>query len=189
MSTHALIPLVGQQFWKWTVLSFDEVRSSEPEGRRQKRRSFWKCQCECGRIESVRASELRAGKTKGCRVCTYLAPGEAAKNVVWRSYKQCARNRNLPWSLTKEDFLKLVTSCCHYCGIEPQLETKKLSRGMSFNGSFIHNGLDRLNSLVGYHETNVVPCCAICNYAKRQMSKDEFLNWVKRVYSHNASTF
>lgn len=31
---------------------------------------------------------------------------------------------------------------------------------------------------------NVVPCCKTCNYAKREMSGEEFRNWIGRVFFH-----
>ena len=34
----------------------------------------------------------------------------------------------------------------------------------------------------GYTFDNVVPCCSICNYAKKSMSKEQFLQWIKRIY-------
>lgn len=36
-------------------------------------------------------------------------------------------------------------------------------------------GVDRTNNEVGYTVRNVVPCCQACNYAKRTMTKAEYI--------------
>ena len=47
------------------------------------------------------------------------------------------------------------------------------------------NGLDRIDSSKGYSSENTVPCCKYCNTAKNTMSVNEFMEWVKRIYSYN----
>lgn len=44
------------------------------------------------------------------------------------------------------------------------------------------NGIDRLDSSIGYVKTNVVSCCTKCNYAKHEMTIDEFKEWIKKIY-------
>lgn len=50
--------LTGQKFNRLTVLELDEERSG--------RRTYWKCQCDCGTIKSVRSDGLISGTTKSC---------------------------------------------------------------------------------------------------------------------------
>jgi hypothetical protein len=52
------------------------------------------------------------------------------------------------------------------------------------NGGVKFNGIDRKNNAIGYIVGNVLPCCKLCNYAKRTMGYNEFLNWVNRVYKN-----
>ena len=40
------------------------------------------------------------------------------------------------------------------------------------------------NSELGYIKSNCVPCCYICNRAKNILSREDFLNWIKRVYNY-----
>lgn len=47
------------------------------------------------------------------------------------------------------------------------------------------NGIDRVDSNIGYTKDNSVPCCKYCNFAKHTMSEDDFYVWVKRVYEYN----
>lgn len=54
--------LSGQQFGEMTVLEKDIKLSAE------KSRIYWKCQCSCGRIKSIRADGLK--KIKTCGECS-----------------------------------------------------------------------------------------------------------------------
>ena len=78
---------------------------------------------------------------------------------VYLKYKQKSPSRNLEFSLTLEFFKKHVNANCHYCA-EP---IKKV-------------GFDRLDNSIGYTEKNSVPCCQNCNFMKRNMSFESFIN-------------
>ena len=43
------------------------------------------------------------------------------------------------------------------------------------------NGIDRIDNNIGYTKENSVPCCEICNKAKRDMSYNDFINYLKRI--------
>jgi 5-methylcytosine-specific restriction endonuclease McrA len=49
---------------------------------------------------------------------------------------------------------------------------------------FIYNGLDRIDSNLGYSVANCVPCCTKCNYAKGNMTLLEFKEWLSKAYNH-----
>ena len=99
---------------------------------------------------------------------------------VIERYKLGARTRNLPYELTIEKFVNLSKQPCFYCGAEPSnVRWQKDSKG-----TFIYNGLDRINNDLGYILNNVVPCCIICNKAKATMTQEVFLLWVKRIYKY-----
>lgn len=102
--------------------------------------------------------------------------GETAKNYTYTIYKSGAKSRGIEFSLTKEEFLSLVVQPCNYCGALPKNETKNAT-----SGSFFYNGLDRVDSSMGYSTDNVVPCCIICNKAKSTLSLQEFLEWVSTI--------
>jgi 5-methylcytosine-specific restriction endonuclease McrA len=105
------------------------------------------------------------------------APGEAAFNKTLRSYRQNAQARGHAWELTKDDFRRLASVDCHYCGAPPGVVAKGSARG----GDYVYNGLDRVDNALGYTPENVVTCCKICNHAKVDMSRDEFLAWIARL--------
>lgn len=84
-------------------------------------------------------------------------------------------SRVLDALLSHDDVFKLVTSNCHYCGSEPL--NKYVHRGFIF----MSNGIDRVDSSIGYIKENCVTCCKHCNWAKREQSLDEFLGWVEKI--------
>ena len=53
------------------------------------------------------------------------------------------------------------------------------------SGDFVYNGLDRVDNEKGYTIDNVVPCCKHCNYAKRNRSVEEFIDWIAQVYEYS----
>jgi len=84
--------------------------------------------------------------------------------------KANAKRRGYSWELSINQAGVFYMRPCHYCGEVP-------------NGSL--NGIDRQDSTVGYAIENCVPCCPTCNYAKRQLSPDEFLWHCTKVVQFN----
>ena len=138
----------------------------------------YRCICDCGNTKVVKSAQLGWGVNScGClKKEEYLRRGGGPKNIrlneIWRYYRRNATVRNLPWELTKEQFGALLVGHCHYCG-------GKGSLGFNFTG------LDRLENTQGYILGNVVPCCKRCNQARNDMTVDEFLQWITKVYNWN----
>lgn len=80
-----------------------------------------------------------------------------------RIYKSNAKTRSLEFDLSLHYFNELLHSKCHYCGI-PEA-----------------NGVDRLDSNEGYKLGNVVACCKVCNWMKRDYSYEEFILHIKKI--------
>ena len=94
---------------------------------------------------------------------------------LYKRYKNNARSRNKSFNLSEEKFFKTVTSNCFWCGSAPYQKLGKIK----------YMGVDRIDSSIGYLNDNVLPCCKKCNYAKRDMSFEEFDNWVKSIVEHH----
>lgn len=109
-----------------------------------------------------------------------LPYGECAFNKLYRDYQTHSKNRKLIFNIDKDTFRKIVTNKCKYCGIEPSTR-KDYGNKQVINGAFYYNGIDRIDSNLGYINGNVIPCCKVCNYAKRNMSVFEFTQWLKRI--------
>ena len=46
---------------------------------------------------------------------------------------------------------------------------------------FKRNGIDRLNSKLGYFLDNCVPCCATCNTMKMSLGEKEFITHINKI--------
>jgi len=66
--------------------------------------------------------------------------------------------KNLPFSLTQEEFNIIQQSDCYMCGKQ--------------TNEFHINGIDRIDSLKGYVLENCFPCCGDCNKIKNKYSFD-----------------
>ena len=46
------------------------------------------------------------------------------------------------------------------------------------------NGVDRIDSSLGYTIDNCVACCDKCNYAKHDLSTEDFKEWIIKIYNN-----
>lgn len=150
----------------------------------------WICDCDCGNTRESTYSDLRAERTIscGCKIRRNLPDGtinilsidESHKKTLYRRYIQGAEERNKEFSLTYQHSVILFVSNCHYCGSPPSQSLKYTRNGKSF----LYNGIDRIDSSMGYTMENSVACCWICNRAKHSMSYEKFLSHVSRIYNN-----
>ena len=176
-----IIDLAGQRFGNLTII--------KKEGYTKHRNVRWLCICDCGGKTIASQGNLKQGHVKSCGCAFRTArirqfkihpDGEAAFNALYCSYKIAAKKHNLEWALTKREVSLLTQMPCYYCGQEP---TQIFGKNR-YNGSFLYNGIDRIESNHGYLNDNVVSCCGKCNFAKRKMSLEEFLALVNGIF-HN----
>lgn len=167
--------LAGLKFGKWTVLDkYEKIND----------KLHWLCQCDCGsEPRMVSLSNLKSGKTVccGCVVPNRLSYGEAAFNTLYAEYKRGAIQRHLVFEITKEEFKIITKQNCFYCGAEPKQAKNQKER----YGDYVYNGIDRVDNLQGYIINNVVTCCKRCNQGKTNLSQQEFLSWIERVYNYS----
>lgn len=149
-------------------------------------RRYWNCICDCGNKMTTLQQSLKSGRVNSCgclkkeraaEMCRKrkLPGNESVINDLIYKYKLRSKKENIEWDLTKEQCLILFKDKCHYCGCEPH----RIKRVWS--SSFIFNGIDRVDNDKGYTSKNVVSCCTRCNYMKSDLTKEEFLNHVKKI--------
>lgn len=162
--------LLGKRFGRWLVLSYASTSIEE---------AAWVCKCDCGVERRVLAKSLRSGKSKSCgcfnRDTHKKEFGRSAETILYRAYKsRSAKARGLSWEIVRDDFSKLIKLLCHYCGHPPS----NIWKAQSGNGDCLYNGLDRKDNALGYTLSNVVPCCYVCNRAKRDIPYQEFVKYL-----------
>ena len=88
---------------------------------------------------------------------------------AWNNNKASAKKRGWEWQIDRETHDALLLCDCTYCGAKPDPL----------------NGIDRIDNAIGYTPSNVTASCADCNYAKRKMTVEQFVNWARRVVNHS----
>ena len=90
-------------------------------------------------------------------------------NYHYKNYKLSAETRRLDFPLTKEEFILIVSIPCYYCGI---IQPKGF------------NGIDRLDSTIGYSLDNCKSCCEMCNMMKGTTGHNIFIQRTEHILSY-----
>jgi hypothetical protein len=159
-----------------------------------KKKARWNCRCDCGASTCVTSGDLQSGHTQSCGCLGADAtaqfncrtkrhtPGNSGLNWLFSNYRRKAKERGREFQLTKDDFALLTSQPCYYCDLAPRQEafgTDGTDEGKQ-HSKYQYNGLDRFDNNKGYLVDNVVPCCRGCNFAKRDLPADVFIELVLR---------
>lgn len=169
--------LTNEVFSHLTVKSLHHKNNSDKD--------VWLCECDCGRECFATARSLR-WEIECCGCTTNGRPrkrygGDLNKKYIIDVYKRGAQRRKLEFKLTVDQMEKLFKQNCYYCGIEPSTKRDFIKS----SEAYVYNGIDRVDNNQGYLPDNVVTSCKVCNFAKRQLTTDEFLSWIHRAYKYN----
>jgi len=85
----------------------------------------------------------------------------------YQRFQASAKERNYECMLSKDDFTKIVSDRCAYCGDGDK-----------------RRGIDRIDNLKGYTVENSKPCCKICNYMKKNLTVTEFLEHIAKIHKN-----
>ena len=170
---------VGDTYSRLTVLT-EPYSVRKPSGRCER---FVTCKCSCGEIKTVSLNKLRMKKTLSCGCYNKemvsrrkISDSDRVKNSLIREYKISADCRKLDYSLSDDLIFSTVKKPCHYCGTTPIKPHRE-------DSSFLYNGLDRFDNNLGYVESNIVPCCFICNKMKGVLTKEDFMDHLNIIFT------
>lgn len=132
---------------------------------------------EESRLKMSEAAKLRTvhGNT-GKRTTTHGHRVESKRREITRR----AADRGIEWSLSDEEASALIVGDCRYCG---KKSVANADPTLSRTNAAGLNGIDRVDSSLGYAPSNVVACCYRCNSGKHTQTHDEFVAWIKLVHS------
>lgn len=185
---------IGDQYGRLTVVSH--------AGKDHRNKHLWLCKCACGNTKIIVADNLSSKKSKSCgclkteflsrsgnQFGLHLDRDVAMLKVQYSHLRRRNRKKGFEDVITFAEFSKLSKSNCHYCGVSYSREIEdrlcENKDGKKFSDHILlMNGIDRIDPSIGYTRNNVVTCCSKCNFAKHTMRELEFLDWVKRVYTH-----
>jgi len=176
------LELAGKKFHRLTVINYSHSHI-QPS---MQKRAIWNVICDCGKEFQISTANLTGGQTKscGCYIAELRKKGmiklnpESAIEEQYRLTRGQAKKRNKDFDLTYEQYKKIVINDCHYCGAEPYQKYSKVKNSKKIK----LNGIDRINTKIGYTIDNCVPCCGVCNTMKMDKSLDEFLTKIAEIY-------
>lgn len=153
---------------------YNKLTPIEEVGRNKSGCVLYKYICDCGKQSIHARYRVRNGSivSCGCSRKKKRNPDNVLKRI-YRDYFYGARNRELLFELSFEDFQILSKQNCYYCDDPPSFRNRK--------GNIIMNGIDRVNSKEGYFKENCVSCCSSCNKMKNNLSLDIFLDRVFKI--------
>ncbi len=155
-----------------------------------KRHPAWSCLCDCGNKFTAYASELKNGKRINCPECSnkrmseFMWKGfEEISGHFWGQVKSSARLRNMDFQITRQEvwdkFLKQNRKCA-LTGMELFFDRTDNTK--------ITASLDRIDSSIGYLESNIQWVHKVINRMKSNMSDTEFTCWCNKVTNHSIRT-
>jgi len=159
--------LIGNTFNKIKVISFSHAKNS---------RKFYNVLClRCNSTSKMRSDRFTGTqKLETCKHCRqkYAAQKGANRklpkkikdsNVKYANYRSNAKNRNLDFSLTRDQFNLLLKDSCYYCNSTDNI------------------GVDRKDNTKGYTIENAASCCTRCNMMKKTLSVEDYILHCKKV--------
>lgn len=181
-----ILNLTNQKFGKLTV-----IKKSEQKGNNGKAK--WDCVCDCGNLYTTLGDLLRSGKTKscGCLKFNFQPPNKKTdrdEHLKERLYKNLiikrSRHMQKEYDVSYIDFCNIIEQPCFYCGDKNTnyIQDYSSKGGFISDAVLFYNGVDRVNSDLGYLNSNVVSCCKKCNMAKNNMPISEFKIWLNKIY-------
>lgn len=161
----------GQRFGKYEVIDGNVTIDKEAKV---------SCVCDCGNISNVSCYTLLKGTSKGCKVCRQSKPKEL--NPAWKGYGKVpgkklsriiigAKNRDIDVNIDLKFLSELYENQngkCFYTGLPINFDDSSAS-------------LERIDSNLGYVETNVVWVHKNVNIMKRDLTYEEFYEVCKLV--------
>lgn len=123
----------------------------------------------CGKCRYVKKLKTKY-YTKRKEKAVFIWAKDELESRLFRKFNDSyvsALRRNIIFSINKETFVRITKENCFYC---EAVCTKQKP-----------NGLDRIDSKLGYVESNVVSSCKYCNFSKNDQSTEEFLTRIKKI--------
>jgi len=175
------IDRVGRRYGKLTVVS----RAPNKE-----RVVYWNVLCDCGVTKCMTSGNLTRTLTRSCGClkkerlrsmarAQRKSKGVAGFNQLYSHYKHRAIKRFGFFGLDEKTFRDITSSNCTYCNSEPRTVS-----GTYEASQYTYNGVDRVDSDIGYDIDNCVPCCWTCNRMKVDIPLDSFKGHIARIHKH-----
>lgn len=159
--------LSGRRFG--SVIAKRYLRTSE-DGR-----AIWLCLCDCGKSAEIGTHNLKRNKITSCG-CVENA--RAINRIIKMAYKyhlSGARTRGYVSSLSMEEYVKIASNPCVYCGIISIRSNPDTKDEIGLNS------VDRINNEPYYRLENTQAVCFTCQRMKSDMTHSDFLAHITKI--------
>lgn len=178
--------LTGQKFNHWTVLKFDEERSTG-------KRKYWICECDCEAhtIKSVRSDGLTSGHSKSCGCHNRQAAAERMRII--------AKSKTIKQDLTGQDFgywhvdsraenqnNHVAWNCTCKCGTKRIVLGQSLKNGASQSCGCLNmsHGEKKIKDLLEQNHINFIQEYPIADlWFSNEKNKSRFDFYVENKYA------
>ena len=131
----------------------------------------------CHRNKCMRCSNTLGKDYRSVRNKFYYSNVEGIFDI----YRTCAKLKGLEFNDSL--IINLIQSSCGYCG-------KQVKYGdMDFRIKGEYNGIDRIDNTKGYIEGNVIACCSMCNYMKKDADISSFIRKVCEIHKVDSGDY
>lgn len=94
-------------------------------------------------------------------------------HVRYKVYQNNAKHKNRIFDLSEDEFIEISSQPCIYCG-----EYSDTYNNEPFNG------IDRIDSNLGYQKDNCVSCCSTCNRMKMDLEVNDWISKMKQIINY-----
>ncbi len=95
-----------------------------------------------------------------------------SSNPSYKQYIASAKQRGHEFKISEKIFNLITKINCYLCG--------------HYN-EHLRNGLDRFDNSIGYIDSNIRPCCNVCNLVKHKYSFEELTDKIILIYKNKIS--
>jgi hypothetical protein len=147
---------------------------------------YYMCECKCGEVKKVLATEIENEKSKRCTKCSGIKTGREKKLrngyeeitlTFFNRIKISAERRSIDFDLSMEYLWELYLNQNKKCA----LSGIDITFGNGINCNTITCSLDRIDSCVGYEEGNVQWVHKDINKMKWKFEEDKFIEYCNKV--------
>lgn len=165
----------------------------------KRNRFLWMFKCDCGKEIELSASDVKQGRKYDCGCGKELRKKERLSkladrntlpnnagpiNKLFGAYRRGALKRGYRFSLSKEEFIKLIKNKCFYCGAEPSYYFTSSYSVQTSRSVLCYNGIDRKDNSKDYTYDNCLTACGICNRMKMDMGFHEFIHKIIEIHNN-----
>lgn len=152
------------------------------------------CKCDCGKIlKKVVLSRLKDDSVKSCKDCSFKTRELNKKKIVTQIEQLYNHNivirckdskKNISNDLSLEAFENLIYQNCYYCNDKPAPSMRFKNKKYLNSDDILINGIDRVDSDLGYSIENCVSCCTVCNKMKMDLKQNEFILKIEKIMNN-----